>query len=236
MSKMVKDKCFVKVLAACETMGGATAICTDKTGTLTENRMTVVEGWFAGHAYDTVPAAAALPPAVLHDLATGIALNSRAFLMPKPNGTLDFAGSRTECALLVMLHAWQLDYEHLRREKEGQVVKVYGFSSARKMSSVLLSTGGGCVLYNKGAPEYVVDACSHVVDATGAVVAMTDKTRASLLAHQTAMASRGLRTLALASRQFSINPHGDPQFDQPPEHDMTLVAIVGVKVQSSPSR
>lgn len=149
MSKMIKDKCFVKVLAACETMGGATAICTDKTGTLTENRMTVVEGWFAGRAFDNVPAVEALPPAVLHDLAVGVALNSRAFLMLKPNGTLDFAGSRTECALLVMLRAWQQDYEHLRREKEGRVVKVYGFSSARKMSSVLLSTESGCVLYNK---------------------------------------------------------------------------------------
>lgn len=149
MSKMVKDKCFVKVLAACETMGGATAICTDKTGTLTENRMTVVEGWFAGRAYDTVPAADALPPAVLQQLATGIALNSRAFLTLKPGGALDFAGSRTECALLVMLRAWQQDYEQQRRQHEGSVVKLYGFSSARKMSSVLLSTKEGCVLYNK---------------------------------------------------------------------------------------
>ena len=71
------------------------------------------------------------------------------------------------------------------------------------------------------------------MDATGAVVPMTDDARVALLAHQTAMASRGLRTLALASRQFAVNPHGDPQFDQPPERDMTLVAIVGVKVQRS---
>lgn len=55
--------------------------------------------------------------------------------------------------------------------------------------------------------------------------------RATLLAHQTAMASRGLRTLALASRRFVGVVKGDPQFDHPPEHNMTLFAIVGVKVR-----
>jgi P-type Ca2+ transporter type 2C len=55
MRRMMVDNNFVRVLAACETMGGATAICSDKTGTLTENRMTVTEGWFAGKKYNDVP-------------------------------------------------------------------------------------------------------------------------------------------------------------------------------------
>ena len=78
MRKMMRDANFVRVLAACETMGGATTICSDKTGTLTENRMTVVAGWFAGRLWDAPPALAELPAALASSLQTNIALNSKA--------------------------------------------------------------------------------------------------------------------------------------------------------------
>ena len=79
MRKMMRDANFVRVLAACETMGGATTICSDKTGTLTENRMTVVAGWFAGRLWDAPPALADLPSALASSLQTNIALNSKAW-------------------------------------------------------------------------------------------------------------------------------------------------------------
>ena len=78
MRKMMRDANFVRVLAACETMGGATTICSDKTGTLTENRMTVVAGWFAGRLWDAPPALADLPAALASSLQVNIALNSKA--------------------------------------------------------------------------------------------------------------------------------------------------------------
>ena len=77
LQKMMKDNNFVRVLAACETMGGATAICSDKTGTLTENRMTVVAGWFAGQMWGNVPAIGDLPGPLAVEIQMNAALNSK---------------------------------------------------------------------------------------------------------------------------------------------------------------
>ncbi|EFN57544.1 hypothetical protein CHLNCDRAFT_6358, partial [Chlorella variabilis] len=232
MKKMMKDNNFVRVLAACETMGGATAICSDKTGTLTENRMTVVKGYFCGQMYAEVPPLSALPAGAREEIVTNVALNSKAFLMvDDSNGKVDFVGNRTECALLVMARNWGQNYRELRDIHHDQTVEVYGFSSERKMASVLVRRHGALRLYNKGAAEMVLSRCTAMVNAGGESQPMTEAMREELMRTVTSMASTGLRTLCLAYTDF---PESDPSrpadfFATPHEENLTALCIVGIK-------
>ncbi|KAK9829300.1 hypothetical protein WJX72_005021 [[Myrmecia] bisecta] len=229
MKKMMKDNNFVRVLAACETMGGATAICSDKTGTLTENRMTVVEGWFGGKKYPGLP-----PPEELHadlrrEIQLGVAINSKAFLMEhEDTGKVDFVGNRTECALLMMLRAWGVGYDGLRKEGNDRLVKMYGFSSEKKMASCLVRTADGFRLYNKGAAEIVLSRCISVFNVDGSTTPMTPGMKEELMDTVTEMAQRGLRTLCLTFADF---PGGTPieDFESPPDDNLTCCCIVGIK-------
>ncbi|KAG2453779.1 hypothetical protein HYH02_001989 [Chlamydomonas schloesseri] len=235
MKKMMKDKNFVRVLSACETMGGATAICSDKTGTLTENRMTVVEGWFAGTAYPQVPEASALGPHVLELLKWNCSMNNKAFLVDQESGVTDFVGNRTECALLVMLRKLGLDYKQLREEREADQVKLYGFSSARKMASVLLRerATGNLRLYNKGAAEWVLKRCVGLARPDGSTEPMTHAKLEEMNALVTGMAKRGLRCICLSYRDYAGSDLSRPAdfFEDADavDRDLIAVAIVGIK-------
>ncbi|KAL6750480.1 plasma membrane calcium-transporting ATPase [Haematococcus lacustris] len=234
MKKMMRDNNFVRVLSACETMGGATAICSDKTGTLTENRMTVVEGWFSGKMHPSVPSPTELSPDFLELLKANCAMNNKAFLVEQPGGNVDFVGNRTECALLVMLKKLGIDYTAVREQMQSSQVKLFGFSSARKMASVLLrTTSGGYRLYNKGAAEWVLRRCSQLLGPDGSCQPMDAAQQEELLATVTAMASRGLRCICLSYRDL-------PQHDEARTEDwmenadaldnnLIAYAIVGIK-------
>ncbi|GAB4816684.1 hypothetical protein N2152v2_003730 [Parachlorella kessleri] len=231
MQKMMKDNNFVRVLAACETMGGATAICSDKTGTLTENRMTVVEGYFCATKYPSVPQPAQLPADARQEIILNCALNSKAFLVEGEKGSVEFVGNRTECALLVMIQKWGEDYKAVRDLYHDKIAEVYGFSSERKMASVLVRNGSGYRLYVKGASEMVLSRATAMVDSAGQTVPMSDKLREELNVIITEMASRGLRTLGLSYTDFPlVDPNRpDDYFAKPPEDNLTLLCVVGIK-------
>lgn len=138
MRRMLKSSNLVRKLHACETMGAVTVICTDKTGTLTQNKMQV-------SALELKQGDEAL-------LDTAIALNSTAELNDgKP------IGNPTESALLLWLNAQGKDYEELRRQVN--VLKQLPFSTERKMMATLAEVDGETYLFVKGAPEIVMKKC-----------------------------------------------------------------------------
>ncbi|PKU31404.1 plasma membrane calcium-transporting atpase hypothetical protein [Limosa lapponica baueri] len=162
VKKMMKDNNLVRHLDACETMGNATAICSDKTGTLTMNRMTVVQAYVGDTHYRQIPDPDAILPKVLDLIVNGVAINSAytSKILPpeKQAGLPRQVGNKTECALLGFVLDLKQDYQAVRNEvPEEKLYKVYTFNSVRKsMSTVLKNSNGGFRMYSKGASEIIL--------------------------------------------------------------------------------
>lgn len=193
MRKMIADAVLVRELSSCETMGSATAIASDKTGTLTENRMTVVGGYFFGETCEDTLAAAgsASPPAVFTDaaakslLTTTLALNSDAQLAisagDQGGDKVEFIGNKTEGALLLMgLRQCGLDYSAIRTAASSAASKGAStsapffcyrenFSSSRKRMSTILTPEVAAALVKAGVlPAYAAAGGAYLVLCKGA--------------------------------------------------------------------
>jgi magnesium-transporting ATPase (P-type) len=237
--KMYQDQCFIRVLAACETMGNATNICSDKTGTLTENRMTVVEGWFADVIYNQEEfKKAGMSEPVKKLLAEQISVNRTAYLVykdqeGKPLDRPQIIGNKTEGALILMIKSWGHDYEQVREKiyNEEKGDRVFSFNSAKKRSTCVVHNNDGSVrLYCKGASEWILKDCTHVLDRNGNPTPLTEEKRAELERHILAMAENALRTLCLAHKDFkNASALGANWLESPPDNsDLILDCIVGI--------
>jgi Ca2+-transporting ATPase len=178
MRKMTRANCLVRRLIACETIGSATTICTDKTGTLTKNQMLV-----ASSSAGNPVMAEALPATPIEWITLNAAVNGTAYL-DSHAGKTTVIGNSTEGALLRWLAEYGQNYEQIRAEI--QVNKQFLFDGNRKRMSTVVHLEGRTWLLVKGAPEILAALCTDRPELDGVM----------------ALASRAMRTLAFAHKEI----------------------------------
>lgn len=202
VTKMSQENAVIRRLTAVETLGCTQVICSDKTGTLTQNKMTVVE--HTGEA---------------ELVATAMALCSDASL----NEANTAEGEPTECALVNFAYSLGLKKQDL--EKDCPRVDEAPFDSGRKMMSTVHRAGDAFVQYTKGGPDVVLSRCTYYYE-NGKYLPMTDEKRREILAANKAMADKALRVLAAAKRDFAEKPADNTP--EALEKDMVFLGLVGM--------
>ncbi|MDX2252542.1 MAG: cation-translocating P-type ATPase [Nitrospira sp.] len=234
VTRMVKRHALIRKLPAVETLGSATVICTDKTGTLTKNEMTVTQLFagdrafeVTGEGYEPVgeitekvqveanvergqeTSAVVRPRPVLHPalrelLTAGLLCNGAT--LKRENGVWQVIGDPTEGALLVAAAKAGLTKEELERSApfQGEIP----FDAERKMMTVIRGTEGGTMAYSKGAPDVLLPRCTHRLTDDGTVELLDEGGRDAILKVNAACAQASLRVLAAARR--SLGPSGGP--------------------------
>jgi Ca2+-transporting ATPase len=240
LQRMVKRNALIRKLPSVETLGAVTIICSDKTGTLTRNEMTVREVLAGGERFQVTgagytpqgrfvrqsPRAGNTPvePRMAPDLVRALAIAAHcnnALVRPRDDGAgaWEVLGDPTEGALLVAALKAGIDVSR----RDGHVLYELPFDSERKAMSVVLREPDGMIrMSTKGAPEVILAKCVAEHRA-GKVEPLTDPRRAEILQANAAMAGRALRVLALADREL---PEAKSSVDQ--ETDLVFAGLVGM--------
>ncbi|XP_072454590.1 plasma membrane calcium-transporting ATPase 2 isoform X1 [Notamacropus eugenii] len=236
VKKMMKDNNLVRHLDACETMGNATAICSDKTGTLTTNRMTVVQAYIGDVHYKEIPEPSAINSQTMELLVNAIAINSAyttKILPPEKEGALPRqVGNKTECGLLGFVLDLKQDYEPVRNQMpEEKLYKVYTFNSVRKsMSTVIKMPDESFRMYSKGASEIVLKKCCKILSPAGEARVFRPRDRDEMVKKVIEpMACDGLRTICVAYRDFPSSPEPDWENENDILNDLTCICVVGIE-------
>lgn len=232
--KMQNENNLVKHLDACETMGSATTICSDKTGTLTKNRMTVVESMIGVNKSTRL--SSKLPEWIRSALIEAICLSGTADIEWNPDISLwDQIGSKTECALLQTikddLHVTE-SYKVIRCNNESRLIKRIPFSSAAKKCGVVVKSNDEKLrIYLIGASEITLAQCSSVVDADSmmysATIPMTGGVRSQVDKQIVEYARQAMRTLCLCYKDVPAGINLDSITAD--ELGFTFMCLVGIE-------
>lgn len=246
VQRMAKRNALVKNLPAVETLGGATVICSDKTGTLTLNRMTVTEVALAedlesgvARSMDETRAAwsamlpgaaeaqsgaggvrsAASAEAPMHLMRAAALCNDASF---DPDDPETIIGDPTEGALIMMARDLGLDHEAIEDRHPREFEQP--FDSERKRMTTVHRIGGRVVAYVKGATEEMLGECTHILGADGPRP-LTERDRGRIAAMQRSMSGRALRVLGFAMRELDSVPDDDAANV---ERDLTFIGMIGM--------
>jgi Ca2+-transporting ATPase len=242
VERMARRKALVRRLSAVETLGAAHVICTDKTGTLTQNRMAVRRLWAGGKTLrvqtfddstqgwqlmdddnqEVCPAGAVAELLFASQFAPAAKLNAS-------SGSLEVQGDPTDAALLALYAEFGA---RLEPQGDPEVLRELPFDGHRKMAAVIVSTPSGLQSYIHGAAEKVLDHVVEVVGEDGVDHLLERSVRAELLEVIERWARTGLRVLALARRRPTATPtillEARPSLVQVFERDLTLIGLVGM--------
>ena len=242
-TKMLKDNDLVKKLAACEAMGGVDSICSDKTGTLTQNMMVlkrfacaVSKSEFARHDEEHLSELFSRSVNFFETLKEGISLCTAARVGVKNGKEVD-VGAQTELATIKMLRKLSKtpdEYLKIRSEMQESILKTNPFNSERKKSSIIIARPDGKMrVYVIGAPEFIVKFCETSLDLDMNIHKLRRADIKNFLRVQEEMGSLGLKTLSIAFRDFdeehlveAVNENNHPILEN---EKLTILGLFGIQ-------